>query len=192
MTKTVDVYFDYVCPYSYVASKREPLLKADFNVEFNWKSWEIHPERPIPPLERRSLTPSYIIGSLGKEINVDIKLPKHRSNSRMALLGAEVAKKMGKFEPYSNKIWQVHWEEKQDISDINVLKKVCSSIGVDPEVFERQVSSPEINSILKANDIEAEKIGVELVPSYILGRRIVVGNIFLPNLKSAIARYLQS
>ncbi len=192
MTRTVDVYFDYVCPYTYVASKREPLLKAEFDVEFNWRAWEIHPERTTPPLIRRSLSPSYATASLGKEINVDFTLPEHRSNSRNALIGAEIARKMGKFKQYQDSIWRVHWEEKKDIADVNVLKEVASSVGMDPGVFERELANPEFDAILNENDREAERIGVDKVPSYVLGKRIVVGDIFMRDLKMELARFLQS
>jgi predicted DsbA family dithiol-disulfide isomerase len=192
MTRTVDVYFDYVCPYTYVASKREPVLKADFDIEFNWRVWEIHPERPTPPIIRRSLTPSYITASLGREINLDFKLPKHRSNSRNALIGAEIARKMGKFKQYHESIWRVHWEEKKDIADINVLKDVASGVGIDPEIFERELANPEFNAVLEDNDKEAERIGVASVPSYVLGKRIVVGNIFMRELKRELERFLRS
>jgi predicted DsbA family dithiol-disulfide isomerase len=192
MTRNVDVYYDYVCPYTYVASKREPLLKADYDVEFNWKSWEIHPERPHPPLMRRSVTPSYITASLGREINVEFTLPEHRSNSRNALIGAEIAKKMGKFKQYHESIWRVHWDEKKDIADLDVLKGVASNAGIDPEIFERELSNPEFNAILKQNDKEADRIGVESVPSYVLGKRIVVGNIFMRDLKRELERFLRT
>jgi predicted DsbA family dithiol-disulfide isomerase len=192
MTRTVDVYFDYVCPYTYVASKREPLLKANYDIDFNWRSWEIHPERPNPPIIRRSLTPSYITASLGKEINLRFTLPQHRSNSRNALIGSEIAKKMGKFKQYHESIWRVHWEEKKDIADINVLKNVASNVGIDPEIFERELANPEFDAVLKENDREAERIGVESVPSYVLGKRIVVGNIFMRNLKRELERFLRT
>jgi predicted DsbA family dithiol-disulfide isomerase len=192
MARTVDLYFDYVCPYTYIASKREPLLKAEFDVEFNWKPWEIHPERPTPPLIRRSLRSSYITASLGNEINLDFTLPKQRSNSRNALLGTEIARKMGKFRQYHASIWRVHWEEKKDICDINVLKGIASSAGIDPGVFERELTNPEFDGILKENDREAARIGVESVPSYVLGKRIVVGNIYMRDLKRELTRFLQS
>ncbi|MEE9116136.1 MAG: DsbA family protein [Thermoplasmata archaeon] len=192
MTRTVDIYFDYVCPYTYIASKREPLLKTELDVEFNWRGWEIHPERTTPPLIRRRLTPSYITASLGREIKLDFTLPKQRSNSRNALKGLEIARKMGKFKQYHDSIWRVHWEEKKDIADINVLEEVASNVGIDPTVFERQLGNPEFEAVLKENDREAERIGVEKAPSYVLGKRIVVGNIFMRDLKRELVRFLQS
>ncbi|MFQ6060987.1 MAG: DsbA family protein, partial [Thermoplasmata archaeon] len=45
MTEQVDIFFDYVCPYCFVACRREEILKRDLEVEFNWKGWEIFPDR---------------------------------------------------------------------------------------------------------------------------------------------------
>ncbi|MEE9223893.1 MAG: DsbA family protein [Thermoplasmata archaeon] len=187
----MDVYYDYVCPYTYIASKREPLLKAELDVDFNWRPWEIHPERPTPPLIRRSLTPSYITASLGREINVNFALPKQRSNSRNALTGAEIARKMGKFKQYHESIWRVHWEKKKDIADVSILKGVASNVGLDPGIFERELANPEFDGILNENDREAERIGVDKAPSYVLGNRIVVGNIFMRELKRELERFLR-
>ncbi len=191
MTKMIDIYFDYVCPYSYIASKREAVLKKDLDAEYNWRPWEIHPERPLQCETRTSLKCSFIVQRLAEEIGLDITMPVHLSNSQMALLGAEFAKKKGKFGAYHHGVFHTHWEEKKDISDIGVLREVCARIGMDPDEFEQEVSKPEYDEILKENDREADRIGVELVPSYILGDKIVVGNVPLANVKAAIEDYVR-
>lgn len=192
MTETIDIYFDYVCPYCYIASKREAMLKESLDVNFNWRPWEIHPERPLECDTRGDLSCNMIITMLAKEIGMEVTWPRHISNSHMALLGAEVAKKKGKFDDYHHAVFHIHWEEKKDISDISVLKEVCAKIGMDPNEFEQEIAKPEYDEILEENDREAERIDVQLVPSYILGNRIVVGNMPLADLKREIESYLSS
>ncbi|MCK4443593.1 MAG: DsbA family protein [Thermoplasmata archaeon] len=190
-TKTVDIYFDYVCPYCYIASKREAILKKDLDIDFNWKPWEIHPERPMRAEERTVLRPSFIISGLASEIGLNVTMPVHRSNSRMALLGMLYAKSIGKFDEYHKSVFRKHWEEKKDISDVAVLKEICTEIGIDPTELEKAVANPDFDRILKEMDREAGRRNVELVPSYVLDGRIVVGNIPLANLKRALEDYLK-
>ena len=192
MTKTIDIYFDYVCPYCYIASKREAILKEDFDVEFNWRPWEIYPERLLECEMRGDLSCGFIVTSLAKEIDLRITMPRHISNSHVALLGAELAKKKGKFNDYHHAVFQAHWEEKKDVSDIGVLKEICSKIGIDPNGFEQEIANPEYDIILEENDREAERINVQLVPSYILGDKIVVGNVGLAKLKKEIKKFLRA
>ncbi len=192
MAKTVDVFFDYVCPYCYIASKRELVLKKDLDINFNWKPWEIHPERPMSAEKRSFLDPSFIIRGLGDEIGVKVTMPVHRSNSRLALLGMLYAKGIGKFDEYHHAVFRKHWEEKKDISDTAVLKEICTEIGVDPDAMESAISSPDFQRILKEMDEEAERRHVELVPSYMLDSKIVVGNAPIANLKSELENFLKS
>lgn len=191
MTKTVDIFFDYVCPYCYIASKRELALKKDLDINFNWKPWEIHPERPMQAETRSFLDPSFIIKGLADEIGLKVTMPVHRSNSRLALLGTLYAKGMGKFDGYHDAVFRKHWEEKKDISDMAVLKEICTEIGIDPSELEKAVASPDFSRILKEMDEEAEKRRVELVPSYMLDGKIVVGNIPVANLKRALEDFLK-
>ncbi len=191
MTKTIDLFFDYVCPYCYIASKREFILKKELDINFNWKPWEIHPDRSIRAEERTALNPSFIITGLANEIGLNVTMPVHRSNSHMALLGMLYAKGIGKFDEYHQSVFQKHWEEKKDISDIGVLKEVCTEIGIDPDEMEKAIANPDFDRILKEMDMEVERRKVELVPSYMLDGRIVVGNIPIANLKKALEDYLK-
>ena len=191
MTKTVDIFFDYVCPYCYVASKREAILKKDLDVNFNWKPWEIHPERPTQADTRSYLDPPFIIKGFAAEIGMKVTMPVHKSNSRLALLGMLYAKGVGKFNEYHHAVFRNHWEEKKDISDMAVIKGICSEIGIDPDIMESAVSSPDFSRILKEMDKEAERRHVELVPSYMLDSKIVVGNIPLAHLKTELESFLK-
>lgn len=192
MPKTIDIFFDYVCPYSYIACRREDILKESLDVDFNWKPWEIFPERSLECYLRDDVRCAWAVTMLAKEIELDITMPRHVSNSNLALRGLEYARKKGKASEYHRAVFDVHWEEKKDISDIEVLKAVCSKIGLDPDEFEREMENPEYGKILENNDIEAERLNVQLVPSYILGDRIVVGNIRLSNLKKDLKKYLRT
>jgi predicted DsbA family dithiol-disulfide isomerase len=191
MTRTVDIFFDYVCPYCYIASKREPILKKDLDINFNWKPWEIHPERSMSAETRSFLKPSFIIKGLGDEIGVNVTMPAHRSNARLALLGMLYAKGIGKFDEYHHTVFRKHWEEKKDISDMVVIREICSETGIDPDAMENAVSSPDFSRILKEMDKEAERRHVERVPSYMLDSKIVVGNIPIANLKSELENFLR-
>jgi predicted DsbA family dithiol-disulfide isomerase len=192
MTKTIDIFFDYVCPYSYIACRREDFLKKDMDVEFNWRSWETFPERSLVSYLRDDLRYGWAVTMLAKEIEMDITMPRHVSNTNMALRGLEYAKTKGRGGEYNRAVFDVHWDEKKDISDIEVLKEVCSRIGLDPDEFEREMENPEYGKILEENEREVERLNVQLVPSYILGDRIVVGNIRLSNLKKDLKKYLRT
>lgn len=189
MTKSVDIFFDYVCPYCYIASKREAILKQEFDLNFNWKPWEIHPERPLKAGTRDYINTSFVVRSLADEIKLDVTMPRHISNSRNALLGMLYAKGKGRFDDYHHAVFRAHWEEKKDISDMSVLREISSKIGVDPDELERAIANPDFARILDQIDKEAAKRRVELVPSYMIDNKIVVGNVPLERLRRALEKF---
>lgn len=192
MTEQVDIFFDYVCPYCFVACRREEILKRDLEVEFNWKGWEIFPDRSHECVARDDLRCEETVARLGEEIGLTITMPPYLSNSRSALMGLEFARKKGKSREYHREVFDLHWVEKRDISDIGVLKEACSRIGLDPAEFELEIVKGKYERILEGNDNEAERIGIQLVPSYVLGRKIVVGNVPLASLKKELEEFLRS
>lgn len=75
MTEQVDIFFDYVCPYCFVACRREEILKRDLEVEFNWKGWEIFPDRSHECVARDDLRCEETVARLGEEIGLTITMP---------------------------------------------------------------------------------------------------------------------
>ena len=49
----VTVYYDYICPFCYLGSKRILELSKEFDLDMEWVGIEIHPEFP-PEGKKRS------------------------------------------------------------------------------------------------------------------------------------------
>ena len=46
MKPKVTIYSDYICPFCYIGKDRADRLQQEFDVEIEWKGFEIHPETP--------------------------------------------------------------------------------------------------------------------------------------------------
>jgi len=49
----ITFFYDYICPFSYIGSKRIQRIGAEYGIEIEWKGYEIHPEYPPQGKKRR-------------------------------------------------------------------------------------------------------------------------------------------
>lgn len=88
--------------------------------------------------------------------------------ARDAAAAALTAYKMGKF-------WEFHealYENSYQLSD-EKIREIASSLGLDPDAFEQEMKSIEIQKKIDQDMIEAEKAGVTGTPSvFVNGRRL--------------------
>ncbi|HEX3035642.1 MAG TPA: DsbA family protein [Thermodesulfobacteriota bacterium] len=50
------IFSDYICPFCFFALKKVKKLQAEYNVEVEWKNYEIHPDIP------KDGAPKYFLG----------------------------------------------------------------------------------------------------------------------------------
>ena len=90
------LYYDYICPFCFMATERVLGLAKEFDLEAKWLGVEIHPEYPAEGKRRRkterTLRISKTLENIAAEAGVEIKLPGFVTNSRLCLEGAEFAK----------------------------------------------------------------------------------------------------
>ena len=49
----ITVFYDYICPFSFIGSRRIQRIGGEFGLEIDWKGYEIHPEYPAKGKERK-------------------------------------------------------------------------------------------------------------------------------------------
>ena len=95
------LYYDYICPFCFLATERVLELAREFGLEAEWLGVEIHPEYPAEGKRRkkteRTVRTSETLENVAAEAGVEIKLPGFVTNSRLCLEGAEFAKEKNRF-----------------------------------------------------------------------------------------------
>src|SRR5574341_1391285 len=102
----VTVYYDYICPYCFLGTKRIERLAKEFDMDIERRGIEIHPEIP-PQGVKRSKTLRFQqvaqnITEMSLEDNIKIKFPGMVTNTRLSLEASEFAKVKDSFSQFHN------------------------------------------------------------------------------------------
>ena len=86
---TILLYYDYICPFCFIATQRVLDLAREFGLETEWLGVEIHPEYPAEGKKRRrterTVRISQTLENVAEEAGVKIKLPGFVTNSRRGI-----------------------------------------------------------------------------------------------------------
>ena len=182
-TINVTVYSDYVCPYCYIGAARVHQLQQEYDPPIVWKSFELHPEAPAggipssmfyqnnPNLKRISENAQQLAAA------ANLQLPDHviYSNSRLALELGEFAEQSGKGEPFRAALFDSYFEQIQDIGDESVLLDIVEEVGLAREAAAECLSERTMKACVDLQIQEARGYGITGVPTFIIGKYMVVG-----------------
>ena len=98
------------------------------------------------------------------------------SNSRPALIAAELARERGRFQPVHEAIFSAYFSQGLDIGDLDVLSGIVEDAGLDAAMLTSAIRNNTYASRLQEAQQRAAKAGVTGVPTFVLAdRRVIVG-----------------
>jgi 2-hydroxychromene-2-carboxylate isomerase len=191
MSRTLEFFYDYVSPYSYLANSQLGSLEAD--VIF----------RPIllgALMQNVGNQPPARLAPRGKYLFTDVHRwaahygipykmnPVFPVNTIKALRVALVALDEGAFPALHQALFNAIWAEQLDPSDESVLSDIISGALLSPDVVLTRIGEDDIKGKLKANTAEAEKRGAFGAPTFFVGDEMFFGNDRLHFVKAALDR----
>ncbi|MBY9016825.1 MAG: DsbA family oxidoreductase [Candidatus Lokiarchaeota archaeon] len=179
----VTVFSDYICPFCYIGFYRVEQLKENYDLEIEWRPFEIHPETPKEGTELNTLPfpKEYLdmmkvnIKRLADDVGISLKLSDKLPNSRLALYLSEFARKKGKFEEFHKLVFDSYWKEGKDIGDQAFLLALAEKVGLSRNEVLDYIDSEEPKSELMKSLKDLKGYGINGVPTFIIGDKIVVG-----------------
>jgi len=179
----VTVFSDYICPFCYIGFYRIEQLKKNYDLDVEWRPFEIHPETPKEGTELNNLPypKEYLdmmkanIKKLADDVGISLKLSDKLPNSRLALYLSEFARKNGKFEVFHRLVFDSYWKDGKDIGDQVFLLDLAETIGLNRNEILNYISSEEPKSELTKSLKDLRQYGINGVPTFIIGDKIVVG-----------------
>ena len=179
----VTVFSDYICPFCYIGFYRVEQLKKKYDLEVEWRPFEIHPETPKEGTKLNNLPfpKEYLdmmkanIKKLAEDVGISLKLSDKLPNSRLALYLSEFARKNGKFEVFHKLVFDSYWMDGKDIGDQAFLLDLADTIGLNRNEILDYISSEEPKSELTKSLKDLRQYGINGVPTFIIGDKIVVG-----------------
>jgi len=194
----VSVYSDYICPFCYIGHLRLEKLRAEYDLEVDWRFLEIHPDNPSEgmPLEKLGYPPSHwemLMANLARMAQEEgVVLPERTftTNSRLALKLAQAVREHRQevFTWLNRALYEAYFLYRENIGDAGVLRTLASDVGVEPELVNFAWRDPHYEDVLEQNCRAAALAGITGTPSYVFHDRVYSGAIPVDLLRQAAAQ----
>ncbi|MFD2171578.1 DsbA family oxidoreductase [Tumebacillus lipolyticus] len=164
----LDFYFDYACPWCYMASYTVRELSAE-GVTIDYHVWKM-PEAATPPPKPEGYYEAATakLRELRTELNIPLSNPV-QSETIPALIATKAAESLGHAEAYVKAVFHAHWGNKQDISSEELLVQIAEEIGLDGASFQKLLHEEAAKGAYDADLQLAAEQNIDTIPSYLNG-----------------------
>jgi len=126
---------------------------------------------------------------LAERLNIRIKLPPVQPRSPRAHEATRWAKHQGRFSEYNEALFRAFFERGEDISNVDVLSRLASDLGLDGNSLQQALDKDEYLESVLADEREARKLGISGVPAFVANRKAALSGVqSVENLKKLIER----
>ena len=181
MTKSIDFYFDFISPYSYLSLERLKLLKKNNDIVINYKPillGGLHKLGGITPPafnNRKLKNMKNDCELIAKKNNIKFYWnSKFPINSLYIMRGYLVIKDKVK-ENYFDNCFNAYWRDNIDISNENNVEMILEKTGIIKNEFFEKINQIEIKNKLKEFTDKAFEKDVFGAPTFIVNNKIFWG-----------------
>jgi 2-hydroxychromene-2-carboxylate isomerase len=178
---TLEFFYDFVSPYSYLASTRVEAEVARIGGSVRFRPFLLggvfNSTGNKAPAENpaKALHMATDLGRWAKRLGVPFAWPaRFPVLTVLPLRAAFAAEKIGKLVPYTHAMFRAYWVEGRDLSDAAVVTDVANRAGFDGAALVAE--APAYKDALKAQTQEAVDRGSFGAPTFFVGREMFVGN----------------
>ncbi len=108
---------------------------------------------------------------LAEQLGVTMRLPPIQPRSRRAHEAAKWAQTQDQFDAYNEALFRAFFERGEDISDIDVLRKLARDLQLDDSSLRTALETKQFEPSVIADEREAADLGVHAVPAFVFNRR---------------------
>jgi predicted DsbA family dithiol-disulfide isomerase len=176
----LNIVSDYVCPFCYVGQDVVNKLKENYDVEVDWSPFYLRPDTPpegtkLPPDAQKHMQGrSDWFFSRAKAAGMTMVFPDFLPNTRLAHEATEFAREKGRLEEFHSRVFRLYYAEGRDISSWEVLREAATDAGLDGDEMQNAVESGKYRDLVAGKIAEAQELGIEGVPTYILNDRYAI------------------
>ncbi|MBI5319038.1 2-hydroxychromene-2-carboxylate isomerase [Bradyrhizobium sp.] len=185
MTRTVEFYFDFPSPYSYLAHTQLPKLAAEHGATIVYRPFRILELMTIvgnrPTTIECKNKGKYAGSDLQrwvKRYNVDFSRNPHSKSLDFAELdrGALVAIEDGRGAEYVTAVFAAIWGRPVDLSQRSVLFDLLEKAGLEASALVKRANAEATIARLDAETKAAAERGVFGAPTMFVGNQMFFGN----------------
>jgi predicted DsbA family dithiol-disulfide isomerase len=175
---TVEHWYDFMCPFCYIAQNRNEVLREQGIVVVE-HGLQVHPEigaggAPAGP----RVGPSYdLLAREAAAAGLPLEWSDRMPYSRPALAAAEWIGHAhpGSRDGFAESVFAAYFGEQRDIESLDLLADLAEKAGADPDRLRLAVTSGEAFELLDRSEALARRYAVDSTPTWIAGGRRVSG-----------------
>ena len=181
MIKSIEFYYDFISPYSFVAHKRIRNIEKKENINFIYKPillGGLHNLAGITAPAFINSKKKFIYqdcNMVAKKFNINFKFnDKFPINSLNLMRGVLVINKELK-NKYIDFFFDAYWSSNIDLSDESNIKNILSKIQINTNNFFNDIKKQETKNLLKKLTKEAYDKEIFGAPSFIVNNKLFWG-----------------
>jgi 2-hydroxychromene-2-carboxylate isomerase len=197
MSKSVEYFFDFGSPTSYLAWTQLPRIAAETGAEIVWRPMLLggvfkatgNASPVTVPAKGRWMSGDIL--RWAKRYGVPFRFNTHFPINTLTLMRGAAGLQMRRPADLMRYLDVVHrgmWETPVNLGDPAVLAETLTAAGFDAEAFTALVADPEVKARLAANTDEAVARGVFGAPTFFVGEAMFFGQDRLDFVREALAR----
>ncbi|WP_370227242.1 DsbA family oxidoreductase [Cognatishimia sp.] len=204
----LDVLSDPICPWCYIGKTHlDKALAAEGEHPFviEWHPFQLNPDMPDTGMDRREYLERKFGGKDGA-IRVYGEIAQHAEDAGIEIDFAAIQKTPntvnahrlihwagieGKQNDIVDALFSAYFKEGRDIGDIETLADIADSVGMDASVVTRLLNSDEDKQAIRDRDTHSREMGVNSVPTFIVGSRHAVPGAQPPELWQKVIQDLK-
>ena len=204
-TEPIYHYFDYKSPYAYLAQDQTLALQSDHHLNVKWLPYTLD----IPSYLGAAALDSGGQDTIGtrnahqwrrvkysymdcrREANrrgLVIKGPRKIFDSTIAHMAFLYVSQRGDFRCFHDQVFSRFWRRELDIENVDVMAALIAECDIDASSY-AAFCAGDGRTMLNDLQLEAERMGVFGVPSYVYRGELFWGIERLPRLLEAVQRY---
>ncbi|MET7993424.1 DsbA family protein [Amycolatopsis sp. NPDC005232] len=175
-TPTVEHWFDFLCPFCYIAQDRNRVLR-EHGVVVNEHPLQIHPEiGPGGSLAGPRVGPTYeFLAREAEAAGLPLQWTDRIAYSLPALGAYTTLDDPEVADRFATSVFNAYFGEGQDLESRDLLLKLTEQAGGDPESVRAAWESGEADRAVGRSAILAYENGVEGTPAWVAGGRSFSG-----------------
>ena len=182
MTRSIDFYFDFISPYSFLAHKEIRKIEKKNSIKIKYKPILLGGLHNLHGIKAPAFIPAK-----AKHMIRDCKLIAEKNKTKFKfnsyfpirslnlMRGVFVAEEDNYKSYYVDSIFNAIWEDGLNMNDENIIQKILKNLNINPKTFLLRCASSSIKDSLKIKTNEAYEKGIFGAPSFVSNNKIFWG-----------------
>lgn len=176
--RTVLHWYDFLCPFCYIAQDRNRILVRD-GLDVVEIPFQAHPEIPAGGIVIgvRNGQMYTRLEREAKELGLPLHWPSRLPNTREALGAAEWVRRYQprEFPKLHSALFQAHFALGEDIGDRAVIERHASAAGIELPALEAAWADGRTAGLVSESEELGRKCGVQGTPAWFLNGHLISG-----------------